>query len=236
MIGKSAAWIVLKRSISLSKTHVFLALAIAANGMLFSFAGNLLGQRSMLLSYVDAQTSLPFLVIPFMTTSSLALTIPVVLLFVYDKNNGVLEKFLSLGMNQAAIYKRYLKAALLLVLIFLPFAIFVFFVAGWITGLETTILLGSSGLVAILAISIVTLVSTAMMSFSSLQKERIGANQPVGVGIGGLVVLPNYIIPFVFPADTTMVLELVIGIAIGAVSVLLLFLSSRLIKREKLLP
>ena len=237
MIGKSAAWIVVKRSISLSKTHVLLAMAIAANGMLFSFAGNLLGQRSMLLrSSIDAQTSLPFLVIPFMATSALALTIPVVLLFVYDKNNGVLEKFLSLGMNQAAIYRRYLKASLLLALIFLPFAILAFFIAGWITGMETTILLEASGLVAVLAISVVTLVSTAMMSFSSLQKERVGANQPVGVGIGGLVVLPNYIIPFVFPPATVMILELTIGVTIGAVSILLLFLSSRLIKREKLLP
>ena len=41
---------------------------------------------------------------------------PVILLYVYDKNNGVLEYLLSLGWNQSDIFKRYLKAALFLAL------------------------------------------------------------------------------------------------------------------------
>ncbi len=39
---------------------------------------------------------------------------PVILLYVYDKNNGVLEHLLSIGWNQNDIFKQYLKAALFL--------------------------------------------------------------------------------------------------------------------------
>ena len=75
-----------------------------------------------------------------------------------------------------------------------------------------------------------------MMSFSALQKERVGASQPVGAGIGGLVLLPYYVIPLSRPAQDAVQIGLAVAITIGAVAVALLFLSSRLISREKLLP
>jgi hypothetical protein len=64
----------------------------------------------------------------------------------------------------------------------------------------------------------------------------VGASQPIGIGLGGIVVLPDYFIPFTQPIQYAMTLELGIGLATGAVSILLLVLSSRLISREKLLP
>jgi len=39
---------------------------------------------------------------------------PVLLLFVYDKNNGVLEYMLSIGMTQSSLFRSYLQAALAL--------------------------------------------------------------------------------------------------------------------------
>jgi len=220
----------------LSKTHVLLSIAIAANGMLVSSLGPTLSKGSPFSGAVDIHTSLALLTIPFMATGALALTIPVVLLFVYDKNNGVLERFLSLGMNQSDIYRRYLKASIMLALVFLPLAITAFLVAGWVRGTSMMVLLEASVVLVVLTLSVVTLVSMSMMSFSSLQKERVGANQPVGVGIGGLVVLPNYVIPFALPPQSALIMELGIALVIGAVSVAMLFLSSRLISREKLLP
>jgi hypothetical protein len=230
------AKIIVRRSINLSKTHVLLSIAIAANGILVSSLGSTLSRSPQLPGNIDIHTSLALMAIPFMATGALALTIPVVLLFVYDKNNGVLERFLSLGMDQSDIYRRYLKASIMLALIFLPLAITAFMVAALVFGTNMMIILQASGVLVVLTISVVTLVSTSMMSFSSLQKERVGANQPVGVGIGGLVVLPYYIIPFSWPPQNALILELGIALVIGAVSVGMLFLSSKLISREKLLP
>jgi len=235
-MARDHARIILRRSINLSKTHVLLSIAIAANGILVTSLGSTLSRGPPLPASIDIHTSLVLLAIPFMATGALALTIPVVLLFVYDKNNGVLERFLSLGMDQSDIYRRYLKASIMLALIYLPLAITALLVAGWIAGTNMMISLEASGVLIVLTLSVVTLVNMSMMSFSSLQKQRVGANQPVGVGIGGLVVLPNYIIPFGWPPQTALILEFGIALGIGAVSIALLFLSSRLISREKLLP
>jgi len=124
----------------------------------------------------------------------------------------------------------------MLAFIFLPLAITAFLVTGTIRGTDMTILLPATGVIIVLTLSVVTLVSMSMMSFSSLQKERVGANQPVRVGIGGLVVLPDYIVPFSWPAQNALMLELSIAVIIGAISVGMLFLSSRLTSKEKLLP
>ncbi len=228
--------IIVRRSLNLSKTHVLLSIAIAANGILLSSLGNTLSANSPIPGDVDIHTSLPLLAIPLLTTSALTITIPVILLFVYDKNNGVLERFLSLGMNQADIYRRYLKASVLLTLTFLPIILVAYLSTGWFVGTNVTILLEVAGLLIVLSLSVVTLVTVSMMAFGSLQRERVGASQPIGIGLGGLVILPDYIIPFTEPTEHAVSLELAIGLAIGAVAILLLFLSSKLISREKLLP
>jgi hypothetical protein len=174
--------IIVRRSLNLSKTYVLLSIAIAANGILVSSFGDTLERGPRIAEDVDVQSALPLLAIPLMTTSALTLSIPVILLFVYDKNNGVLERFLSLGMNQADIYRRYLKASVLLILVFLPVALASNMLAGFLNGTNTNILLQVSGLIVLFTFSVVTLVTISMMTFSSLQKERVGASQPIGVG------------------------------------------------------
>ena len=66
-------------------------------------------------SGIDVGTSLSLLSVALTAIAAVTLTTSVILLYVYDKNNGVLEYFLSLGMNQGDIYKRYLKAGVILV-------------------------------------------------------------------------------------------------------------------------
>jgi hypothetical protein len=227
--------IIIMRSLKLSKTYILLSIALAINGLVVSPFGSILARGSSLLENLDSQISLPMISIPILAISTMTLTIPVILLFVYDKNNGVLERFLSLGLNQADIYKRYLKASLWLALTFLPIIIILYVAIGSAVGIDLTLLLKASGVLVLLALSVVTLLAMSMMAFSSLQKQRVGANQPLGLGIGGLVVIPYYIIPIVFPRDAIFI-ELGVALVIGAVSIALLILSSKLISREKLLP
>ncbi|MHB1868111.1 MAG: hypothetical protein ACYCPP_04110, partial [Nitrososphaerales archaeon] len=82
------------------------------------------------------------------------------------------------------------------------------------------------------AISFVTI---AMMAFSSLQKQRVGSNQPLGMGFGVMLVLPTYFIPIVAPAFT-IVGDLIIAVVVTISSLVLFLFASKLIRREKLLP
>ena len=177
--------------------------------------------------------SVPFTVLPI-----LMLVVPIVILFVYDKNNGVLEYMLSLGMTQRDIYLRYLKAALLIAFLYLIlFAIvsrtylYVRFGAGAIVASFTVLLVS-----AVIALSTVAFMITMMMAFSSLQKSRAGGNQPLAVTLGMIGVIPGYIIPFVFSLQIAIAVEIAEGIVIVIASLVLLILSEKLIKREKFLP
>ncbi len=164
------------------------------------------------------------------------LTTPVLLLYVYDKNNGVLEYFLSLGMNQGDIFKRYLKAGIILVLL-LMIAVAVANVAvALILRGDVIFPLEASALAAALSLSVVSFSTMAMMAFSSLQKQRAGANQPLGLALGALLVMPVYMSSFVLPFIVVVVVDLVETVVIVALSIALFLLSSRLIRREKLLP
>ena len=80
-----------------------------------------------------AGSGLPLLAVPLDMVPLLMIATPVVLLFVYDKNNGVLEYLLSLGMTQRDIYMRYLKAALLLTFIFSIIFVPVVLAYGYVT-------------------------------------------------------------------------------------------------------
>ena len=236
-MSRNPSMIIVRRSLNLSKTYLLLSIVIAANGIIVSSSGNVLQSTSPILNDdIDIRTSLPLFSVPLMATGALTLTVPVILLFVYDRNNGVLERFLSLGMSPADIYKRYLKASILLTLTYLPFAVVAYVAAGFAANTNVTVLLEASILILVLAVSVSTLVCISMMSFSTLQKERVGASQPVGIGIGGLVMLPYYVIPLGRPVQDALQFGLVFGISIGAASIAMLFLSGRLIRREKLLP
>jgi hypothetical protein len=139
-------------------------------------------------------------------------------------------------MSQSDIYRRYLKAAMLLALTFLAFVLVAHVAVGTFVKTRGTILFETSILLVVLSVSVVTLLVVSMMAFSSLQRQRVGANQPVGLAIGGLAVVPDYVIPFVFPRVTAVLIELAIALAIAAIAMSLLLMSKRLISREKLLP
>ncbi len=227
------------RSLSLSKTYAVLSIAIAANGLLFPQLGVLLSRDVVTAKAPhagDFQQSIPLLSVPLLAISVQTIAIPVVLLYVYDRNTGVLERFLSLGMSQSDIYRRYLQAAILLSLTMLGGVLAAHISTGLLVRTAPVIIAETSILLAILSMSVVTFVVISMMAFSSLQRQRVGANQPVGLALGGLVVVPDYIIPFVFPRTAAVLIELAIAAAIAAAALSLLFLSKRLISREKLLP
>jgi hypothetical protein len=90
-------------------------------------------------------------------------------------------------------------------------------------------------LTAFLGFSVVSLVTVAMMAFSSLQKQRVGANTPLAMVLGVVFVFPTFYLSFLgFTLELAVVLSLCI--LAGALSAVLLLLSSRLIRREKMLP
>jgi hypothetical protein len=86
------------------------------------------------------------------------------------------------------------------------------------------------------SIYVVSLVTVAMVAFSSLQKQRVGANSPLALAIGVVMMLPSFwLLPF-FPLILGAIADLLIAGLAGALSIVLLILSSRLIRREKMLP
>jgi len=74
-----------------------------------------------------------------------------------------------------------------------------------------------------------------MMAFSSLQKQRVGANSPLALTIGAVVIIPTFYISFL-PFFIAFLVDLSIAAVAGGLSIALLILSSRLIRREKMLP
>jgi hypothetical protein len=218
-----------KRSLSLSKIQAGIGLFIAAFGIFALVALNLLAGSS------NAQFFL--LPVSFMAFGMLMFPTPVILLYVYDKNNGVLEYFLSLGWNQGSVFKQYLKAALFLALtLFIAESIAVL-IAGAIAGSQAVFLLDLLVLflTAFLGFSVVSLVTMSMMAFSSLQKQRVGANSPLALVIGVVFIFPTFYLSFLgFIPE--LIVELSLSILAGALSIAFLLLSSRLIRREKMLP
>jgi len=157
------------------------------------------------------------------------------MLFVYDKNNGVLEYLLSTGLDQLDIFKGYVKASLVLASYLLVFAIILNTVVGVLLGTSMTMLVSIAILSFVIGISEVFLVSVCMVAFSSLQRTPMGANQPLGVIIGVVPMFPALILPLVFPTYA-IVVDLTIAAITLIISLALLLSIGRLISREKLLP
>jgi hypothetical protein len=99
-----------------------------------------------------------------------------------------------------------------------------------------TLPLVATGVATALSLSVVSFDMVAMMTFSSLQKPRAGANQPLGLALGGLLVFPAYLTPWILPFIGVVVVDLAEAVLIAALSIALFLLSSGLISREKLLP
>jgi len=106
-----------------------------------------------------------------------------------------------------------------------------------IAGTQAVIFLGLVVLAvtAALGFSAVSLVIIAMVAFSSLQKQRVGGNSPLALSIGFAVILPTFYIPLL-PFSAAILVDLFIAGLADGLSILLLILSSRLIRREKMLP
>jgi len=233
-LGRKPAIITVKRGLALSKSYVVFAIFFASLAILLANFGNAyLGEVP---KNSGIGTSLALFSVALIAIAATMLTTSVILLYVYDKNNGVLEYFLSLGMNQGDIYKRYLKAAVILVLLLMAGVAVANVTVGLVLTGGVTILLVVTGIAAALALSVVSFDTMAMMTFSSLQKQRAGANQPLGLALGGLLVVPAYLTPWILPGIVAVAVDLAEATIIAALSIALFLLSSRLISREKLLP
>jgi len=218
-----------KRSLNLSKILSGVGLGLAGLGIFVIFALSLLAGSS--------NAAIFFLPVSLMSLGLLIFTMPVMLLYVYDKNNGVLEYLLSLGWNQSDIFKQYLKAALFLALILFIGEGAAILIAGAIAGLMAVFALDllMLFLTAFMGFSVVSLVTVAMMAFSTLQKQRVGANTPLGMAIGVPFIFPTFYLSFLGFTPELIIYLLPCTIAV-VLSVALLLLSSRLIRREKMLP
>ncbi len=245
-----------KRALSFGKTYIALAvfLSVIAIGINYgvtnthstnhmNITANLSNASASAVNVVSklasAHSGVALIEVPLGVEAAVMLVTPIVILFVYDKNEGVLEYLLSLGMTQRDIYKRYLKAALLITVLYLIAFILANLVYSYMVfGMNAlTVTYTILFLVTVLAMSVVAFIITAMMVFSSLQKSRAGDNQPLAISIGMAVgALPEFLLTFMFPFDNVATAEIVQAAIIAVASLTLFMLSDRLIKREKFLP
>ncbi len=227
----------MRRSVRLSRTYFILGVAMSIYGTILSnilsFIPANYGNPAS--TPIDLMNSFPVLSVAILSLSALLFSLPVVMLFVYDKNNGVLEYLLSTGLDQLDIFKGYVKASLSLATYLLIFSTIFNTVVGIYLGTSLDLLASVAVLTFAIGISEVFLVTISMMAFSSLQKTPMGANQPLGVIIGIIPMFPALILPLVFPSNAILV-DILIAVATLLVSLALLLSIKRLILREKLLP
>ena len=231
--------VTMKRSTQLSKSYVIIGAFLTVYGVVLS---NLMTIIPSIIppdintpAPIDLTNSFPLISIALLSMAAVLFALPVIMLFVYDKNNGVLEYLLSTGLDQLDIFKGYVKASLVLATYLLVFASVLNTLVGVLLGNSLTLLASISILTFVIGISEVFLVSVCMVAFSSLQKTPMGANQPLGVIVGVVPMFPALILPILFPTYA-----IAIDLAIAAVTLLaslaLLLSTGRLILREKLLP
>ena len=231
--------VTMKRSTQLSKSYVIIGAFLTVYGVVLS---NLMTIIPSIIppdintpAPIDLTNSFPLISIALLSMAAVLFALPVIMLFVYDKNNGVLEYLLSTGLDQLDIFKGYVKASLVLATYLLVFASVLNTLVGVLLGNSLTLLASISILTFVIGISEVFLVSVCMVAFSSLQKTPMGANQPLGVIVGVVPMFPALILPILFPTYA-----IAIDLAIAAVTLLaslaLLLSAGRLILREKLLP
>ena len=231
--------VTMKRSTRLSKSYIILGIFLTIYGVVLSnlmtIIPSIIPPDTNNPAPIDLTNNFPLLSIALLSLSAVMFALPVVMLFVYDKNNGVLEYLLSTGLDQLDIFKGYVKASLVLASYLLVFAIMLNTVVGVLLGTSMTMLVSIAILSFVIGISEVFLVSVCMVAFSSLQRTPMGANQPLGVIIGVVPMFPALILPLVFPTYA-IVVDLTIAAITLIISLAMLFSTGRLILREKLLP
>lgn len=211
-----------KRSVNVGKMYLGIGLFILAINIIVPLQANLSN------IFVTQSLSLMGIV-------GLIGTIPVMMLFVHDRENGTLEYLLSLGMDQVDIFMGYLLASLALGGAMLALSAAGIVGAMLYVGSLSVPVLTSLALSIFVGLSVICLVNVLMMSFASLQRQPIGMNQPLGIAIGAFILLGFMFIPVLFPAFAS-TLQLVMAVAIFVVSLLAVISAPKLIRREKLLP
>jgi hypothetical protein len=231
--------VTMKRSTRLSKSYIILGIFLTIYGVVLS---NLMTIIPSIIppdinnpTPIDLTSNFPLLSIALLSLSAVMFALPVIMLFVYDKNNGVLEYLLSTGLDQLDIFKGYVKAALVLATYLLFFAITLNTAVGILLGTNLALLATIAILAFTIGISEVFLVSICMVAFSSLQKTPMGANQPLGIIVGVVPMFPALLLPIAFPTYAIIV-DLTIAVITLLTSLALLLSTGRLIRREKLLP
>jgi len=181
---------------------------------------------------VDVASLTGYILIPMGALVGLIIATPVFFLFVYDKNAGVLEYLLAVGMTQRDVFKGYLKAALMLsLLVMVPMVLLNLVLTP--SGLLFAAMAGAISLVT--GIADVAFVTVLMTGFSSMQRRPSGMNSPLGIGAGIVPVFPGLIFG-AFLGQAVLWLDLAIAVAVLVLAVALLLSLDRLIMREKLLP
>lgn len=228
----------MKRSIRLSRSYIIIGIIVALYGVVLS---NLMTIIPSLIPAdistpipIDLASNFPLLSIALLSMSAVLFALPVIMLYVYDKNNGVLEYLLATGLDQLDVFKGYVKASLVMATYLMVFAVSLNTAVGLLLGTSFTMLVTIAVLTLAIGYSEVFLVTVCMVAFSSLQKTSTGANQPLGVLIGIIPMFPALILPLVFPTYAIIV-DLIIAAITLIISFTLLLSTGRLIQREKLL-
>jgi len=227
--------VTMKRSTKLSKSYIIIGIFLTIYGIVLSNLMTIIPPDINNPTPIDLTTNFPLLSIALISLSAVMFALPVIMLFVYDKNNGVLEYLLSTGLDQIDIFKGYVKAALVLATYLLLFAIILNTTVGILLATNLTLLVSIALLAFAIGISEVFLVSVCMVAFSSLQKTPMGANQPLGIIVGVVPMFPALLLPLAFPTYAIIV-DLTIAAITLLASIALLLSTGRLIRREKLLP
>ena len=231
--------VTMKRSTRLSKSYIIIGAFLTIYGVvlsnLMSIIPSIIPPDINTPAPINLTSNFPLLSIALLSSAAVLFALPPVMLFVYDKNNGVLEYLLSTGLDQLDIFKGYVKASLVLATYLLFFAVILNTLVGILLGTSLTLLVTIAILAFVIGISEVFLVSVCMVAFSSLQRTPMGANQPLGVIIGVVPMFPALILPLAFPTYAIIV-DLTIAAITLLASLALLLSTGRLIRREKLLP
>jgi len=231
--------VTMKRSTKLSKSYIIIGSITAIYGVILSnimtIIPSVIPADMNTPIPIDLTSNFPLLSIALLSMSAVLFALPVIMLYVYDKNNGVLEYLLSTGLDQLDIFKGYVKASLVLATYLLIFAVTLNTIVGVLLGTTLTLLVTIAILTFAIGISEVFLVTVCMVAFSSLQRTQMGANQPLGVIVGIIPMFPALILPIVFPTCA-----IIVDLSIAAITLLastaFLLSTGRLIRREKLLP
>ena len=229
----------MKRSIGLSRSYIIIGIITTLYGVVLANLMTIL--PSVIPSDIgapiplDLTSNFPLLSVALLSMSAVLFALPVIMLYVFDKNNGVLEYLLATGLDQLDVFKGYVKASLVMATYLMVFAISLNTAVGLLLGTSLTMLASIAVLTFAIGISEVFLVTVCMVAFSSLQKTSMGANQPLGVIIGIIPMFPALILPILVP-NYAIVVDLTIAAVTLVISFALLLSTGRLIQREKLLP